>query len=447
MGGMIEVRYISTCAGIGGFELAIQLETDWECVGFSELDYEIDKKGRKHTVFAKQCYKHHFKDHKDLGDITLIDIEGLPDFDLLVGGSPCQDLSVAKKNRQGLKGERSKLFFRWLEILRVKRPKYFILENVNSMTKANKEAITNYIKERYPEVSMTMIDAALVSAQSRKRCFWTNFPVTLPEDRHIYLKDILEPVVDEKYFIRNPTVLDKLTYMKGKKKKPNGFQEGAIRFPQTEEEKPFPLLKSENSISRTSNYVAQAQRVYDVERGKSVTLSSNAGGLGAKTGLYIMPEKSFPIDANYHKGTDVQSYFERHKRQIVSGCALRTYPRIPNGEERSKNCEEREDGKAICLTSVHTDSMVKHNTITEAIGRTASSSEHISSVNKIDELGYGIRKLTPIECERLQSFPDGYTSMLSNSQRYKCLGNAVNVEVVRHIIKCLKEEVSNEKRI
>lgn len=398
-----------------------------ECVGYSEID-----------TYAIKCYTHHFPNHKNFGDISTIDIPSLPDFDLLVGGSPCQDLSVAKKNRQGLDGERSKLFFKYLEILKVKRPKWFILENVKSMPKESKERITQLLKEVYPVVYCTMVDAALVSAQSRKRLFWTNFPVSIPEDRKIFLKDILEAEVDEKYFIRNPAVLDKLTYMKGKKEKPNGFKEGGVRFPQLEQEKAFPVLTGETSISRTSNFVAQSQRVYDSERGKSVTLSSTVGGLGAMTGLYIMPDKSYPIDANYHKGTSVEHYEEKHLRQIVSGVALRTFPRVPTGEERTKNCEGRDDGKANCLTSVTTDSMVKSNTLAEALCNSAIF-ELCSPVDKVYQSGYGIRKLTPIECARLQCFPDDWCSMLSNSRQYKAFGNAVNVEVVRHIVWCLKK--------
>ena len=415
MGKIGTMKYFSTFSGIGGFEMA--MPSDWECAGYSEID-----------KFAIQCYQSHFPNHKNYGDITRIDIPNLPDFDLLVGGSPCHDLSVAKKNRKGLEGDRSKLFFKWLEILKIKKPKYFILENVNSMSKENKASITKYISEVRGDMrdySPIMVDAALVSAQSRKRLFWCNFPVSQPEDRKIFLKDILEPEVDEKYFIRNKTVLDKLTYMKGKKKKENGFQEGSIRFPQTESEKAFPILTGENSISRTSNFVAQAQigfigennmqgyRVYS-EEGKSQPLASSSGGIGGsgKSGLYIMPEKSYPLDANYHKGTDVESYFQRHKRQIVSGCAYRTRAYA----KQEGKIETREDGKANSLTSLSKDSMVE---------------------------SFGIRKLTPVECERLQSFPDNFTSILSNSQRYKCLGNAVNVDVVKHIIgeliKCQKQ--------
>ena len=510
------MKYFSTFSGIGGFEKSIQeIHPDWECVGFSEIDR-----------FAIQCYSVHFSTHKNYGDIDRIDILNLPDFDLLVGGSPCQDLSVAKKDRQGLQGEKSKLFFKWLEILKIKKPKYFILENVNSMSKENKAIITKYISEvrgDFKDYSPIMIDAALVSAQSRKRLFWCNFPVPQPQDRKIFLKDILEPIVDEKYFIRNKTVLDKLTYLKGKKKKENGFQEGNIRFPQTESEKAFPILTGENSISRTSNYiqldnsgkeqgqqqdrfydidgklrvtpypnqhniiVPQAQRVYDSDRAKSVTLSSSGGGLGARTGLYQIGfigennvqgyrvyseegksqqltgssgginsgEKTglYAVEVS-NQGTEVGKEIDKSITLMardfkgfgnqpmtpVIGCAFRTRS-YANQEGK---IEERDDGKANSLTSLNKDSMVKSiSAVGDRDNRRIGTSDkaYCLSANADSDStprcigNFGIRKLTPVECARLQCFPDSWANMLSNSRAYKAYGNAVNVEVIKHIVR------------
>lgn len=97
-----KIKYFSAFSGIGGFELAIQsVFPNAECVGFSEID-----------KYAIQIYQKHFSDHKNFGDITKIDIDNLPDFDLLVGGSPCQDLSIAKKKSGRIK----------------RKPKRFILQ-------------------------------------------------------------------------------------------------------------------------------------------------------------------------------------------------------------------------------------------------------------------------------------------------------------------------------
>lgn len=129
------------------------------------------------------------KEHKEKNKNAL-------DFDLLIGGSPCQDLSIAKKNREGLAGKRSGLFYEYVRILKEVKPKYFILENVASMPKEAKEEISRELG-----VQPVMINAALVSAQNRKRLFWvgkletdgtySQVLIDQPEDRNIFLKDIL----------------------------------------------------------------------------------------------------------------------------------------------------------------------------------------------------------------------------------------------------------------
>lgn len=100
--------------------------------------------------------------------------------DLLIGGSPCQDLSIAKgKDRKGLQGEKSILFWEFVRVLKEVKPRYFLLENVASMPKEAKKIITDTLG-----VEPIMIDAALVSGQSRKRLFWTNIPnVEQPKTR------------------------------------------------------------------------------------------------------------------------------------------------------------------------------------------------------------------------------------------------------------------------
>lgn len=146
--------------------------------------YEIDK-------YAIQISQKNYPDIFHKGDVKSFNgpLDNLWEgWDLLIGGSPCQDLSIAKKNRKGLDGDRSSLFWEYVRILNEVKPKYFILENVASMPKEAKQIITEALG-----VEPIMIDASLVSAQRRKRLFWTNIPnVTQPEDRGILLKDILE---------------------------------------------------------------------------------------------------------------------------------------------------------------------------------------------------------------------------------------------------------------
>lgn len=89
----------------------------------------------------------------------------------MIGGSPCQDLSIAKAGGKGLNGEKSGLFFEYIRLLQEVKPRYFLLENVASMKKADRDEITRIIG-----VEPIMINSSLVSAQNRKRLYWTNIP-------------------------------------------------------------------------------------------------------------------------------------------------------------------------------------------------------------------------------------------------------------------------------
>jgi DNA (cytosine-5)-methyltransferase 3A len=317
------MRYLEMFAGIGAFSQAVkELGLDWECVGFSEID-----------KYAIQIYQKHFPDHINLGDITKINPCHLPEFDFIVGGSPCQDLSIAKNNRQGLDGARSGLFWDFLSIIKLCNPKYFLLENVNSMQKEAKALITKEMG-----VQPVMVDAALVSAQSRKRLFWCNWNVSQPSDRGILLKDILESG-DPQNSITKSYCID-ANYFKGGKK------------------------ETHNQFGKRLMVIDKPIRIGDI----------GGEGQGAKTGLYMIDT---PV-----------------------GAALRSR----KGEQKLEIGGE----KSIAIHSNMDKSLVFN--------------KHV------------IRKLTPVECERLQCFPDGYTEGISNTQRYKCLGNAFNVEVIKHII-------------
>ena len=201
-----------------------------------------------------------------------------------------------------------------------------------------------------------MINASLVSAQNRKRLFWTNIPnVTLPEDRGILLKDILQPntevdermVVNGKNFSLTASYNGAVEWNSVAKKQRTMVKSYCLPATYYKENlKSLEKRKKNGLMVRIGqlNKGGQGDRIYSKE-GKSVSLSANGGGRGAKTGLYA-----------------VKDFF---------------------------------------------------------------------------------RKLTPIECERLQSLPDGFTAKginekgevdISNTQRYKALGNAFNCEVIKHII-------------
>tara|TARA_Y100000361_G_scaffold151229_2_gene168281 strand:- start:552 stop:1493 length:942 start_codon:yes stop_codon:yes gene_type:complete len=133
---------------------------------------------------------------------------------------------------------------------------------------------------------------------------------------------------------------------------------------------------------------------------------------------HVDRDKSHCIDANYFKGGNLKSYFEKHRRQLVFGARVVNRRLDERGKRQDYNrdiplqarLELRSDDKTNCITTVHKDSVV------------AYQDENITW-----------RKLTPLECERLQTVPEGYTDHVSNTQRYKMLGNGWTVDVVSHI--------------
>ena len=138
------------------------------------------------------------------------------DIDIIIGGSPCQDLSIANKNWKWLDWEKSGLFYEYARILRQVKPKWFLLENVASMRKLEKEKITNELRRIYPDVKCYTFDSILTSAWKRNRHYWTNIPgIIQPDDRWIYLKDILEdiPLSDPMWKPVKPEYLETLRSM------------------------------------------------------------------------------------------------------------------------------------------------------------------------------------------------------------------------------------------
>ena len=149
---------------------------------------EIDK-------YAIQIATKNHPDIIEIWDVCEIKWEDYQDIDLLIWGSPCQWFSVAGK-MLNFNDPRSKLFFEYVRLLRQIQPKYFLLENVK-MKKERQDIISRELW-----VEPIEINSSLVSAQNRRRLYWTNIPwVTQPKDKWILLKDILDKNVDEKYYL------------------------------------------------------------------------------------------------------------------------------------------------------------------------------------------------------------------------------------------------------
>lgn len=140
---------------------------------------------------AIKVTQHNYPNTIQLGDVKNINGEELGEIDLLMGGSPCQDFSIARVihagelgERKGLKGDKSSLFYEYLRILKEVNPRYFLLENVRMDTESEKQL------NEYLGVEGIHINSNLVSFQNRHRIYWTNIPgVTIPEDRNINFQD------------------------------------------------------------------------------------------------------------------------------------------------------------------------------------------------------------------------------------------------------------------
>lgn len=161
------------------------------------VSFEIDK-------YANAIAQKNYPNDEYYGDVTTADFTKFKGFDLLIGGSPCQDLSNYKYDRddvKGLDGSKSRLFYHYVRALKETNPKYFLLENVASMEQKWADIISRELGTK-----PIMINSSLVCAAERKRLYWTNTPnVAQLEDKKIVLKDIVveENQVPRKYFYSN----------------------------------------------------------------------------------------------------------------------------------------------------------------------------------------------------------------------------------------------------
>ena len=376
---------------------------------------EIDK-------YAIQVSQANYPDIIQVGDITKLDLSTLPKIDLVMGGSPCQGFSFAGK-QLAFDDPRSALFFEFHKAISYLQPKYFLLENV----KMKKEYLD--IISEYMGVEPIFINSSLVSAQSRQRYYWTNIPnVEQPEERGIVLRDILEDQPSEnpvKHTERNRRHLKQLdekslcmtaTMYKG------AGNNGMTLVPQKIHDIPRDVLKDNE----------RQRRVYSKE-GKSPTLLARADS-----------PKVMKSDKPQHIGTAVdvnghdilkRVYSPDGKSPTVNSMGGgNREPKVVVGAYRARSVDE--NGKRVAWKDVKPKQMLEL--------RKDEKSNSVTSVQKDnvltqDEVYW--RKLTPLECERLQTVPDNYTNHVSNTQRYKMLGNGWTIEVIAHILQNM--EVDN----
>lgn len=372
------MKFIDLFAGIGGFRYGLQ-KVEIESESSSDNESGASQHGQRafHCVwsnewdkYANQIYTKHFGEC-DSRDIRTVDTKDIPDHDLLCAGFPCQSFSIAGK-RLGFEDTRGTMFFEIARIIRDKRPRYFILENVKGLLSHDEgktfQTILGVLSNLGYEYQWQVLNSKNFGVpQNRERVFIVG-----------HLREASRPEVfpiGESYSISHQT---KYAEQAGRSRISSTIDarygslrnagETYLHYIGGIRGKRDMWLKDNKQNSRN---FSQGQRVYSSD-GIASTIAGNAGGLGGKTGLYAIP---------------VLTPDRMEKRQ--------------NGR-RFKN-----DGDpAFTLTSQD-----KHGVYD----------------------GLNIRRLTPIECERLQGFPDNWTEGISDTQRYKCLGNAVTTLVITEI--------------
>ncbi|NQX84078.1 MAG: DNA (cytosine-5-)-methyltransferase [Mycoplasmataceae bacterium] len=176
--------------------------------GMSCGQIALDKLGIKvDNYFASEIDKYAIKvtqanypNTKQIGSVTEVKGEGLPEIDLLIGGSPCQDFSTLKFKREGLRGSKSKLFYEFLRLKNEINPKYWLLENVQ-MKKESKKQLDKHLG-----VTGILIDSNKFTAQNRKRYYWTNIPIAKIDDKNLLIDNVVDKKVDEKYYCKEHQV-------------------------------------------------------------------------------------------------------------------------------------------------------------------------------------------------------------------------------------------------
>ena len=444
---------------------------------------EIDK-------YAMHVTMANYPDTKQLGSVVNVNGADLPKIDLLIGGSPCQSFSFAGK-RKGMSTKceteiltlehylelksdgyefegQSYLFWEFMRLLNECKPKYFLLENVEMGEKWEK------VLSKAIGVNGIHINSALVSAQNRKRIYWTNIGmesaglfgylvsiIRKPKDKKILLKDVLESEVDEKYYLSEKIMTGFLRHNKRhiEEKNQTGFN-----WKPTTGNKKAACLRSNPALCAKDNSVI----VHNTMPRSSTTGKGGTGPLSRTDG------KTYCLDTGNTNAVEIVGLTEVRTEE-----AKKIRKETGTNPKRAKELIERTDGKiGAILTAQTPDNLVmiakrgrqnengewvqqfeqnntgKTNTITTVqkdnlvaimLGRSASwgmpENGEGKSYTLCKEQPHGvkensrIRRLTPLECERLQTVKDNYTNHVSDSQRYKMLGNGWTVDVIAHIFK------------
>ena len=380
------IRYFDMFAGIGGFRAGLTRAGGFQCVGHCEIDKYADASYRAiHDIGEEEVY---------YPDAREIDPGGMPDFDLLCGGFPCQSWSAAG-NRLGFADPRGTLFFEIARLAEARKPAYLLLENVPRLLQHDQGQAFATILAALHELGYGLEWNVCNSAdhgtpQSRKRLFLVGY---------------LDPRCA-----------------------------GQV----------FPLPGNDGKALVQILGGPQGSRVYDIE-GVACTQTAGAGGMGGKTGLYLIPPEAAFVDLSVGEP----------RRTDTARCLTARYGQTTLSNHRAERSgvllikEGTKQGYAEAAPGDSVD-LGFPNSRTRA-GRVSKLAHDAASVQGIVERGGRIRRLMPRECLRLQGFEedqiDRLLAITSDAQAYKQAGNSVTVNVIEAIgrrIRAVDEQLRRE---
>ncbi len=380
------IRYFDMFAGIGGFRAGLTRAGGFQCVGHCEIDKYADASYRAiHDIGEEEVY---------YPDAREIDPGGMPDFDLLCGGFPCQSWSAAG-NRLGFADPRGTLFFEIARLAEARKPAYLLLENVPRLLQHDQGQAFATILAALHELGYGLEWNVCNSAdhgtpQSRKRLFLVGY---------------LDPRCA-----------------------------GQV----------FPLPGNDGKALVQILGGPQGSRVYDIE-GVACTQTAGAGGMGGKTGLYLIPPEAAFVDLSVGEP----------RRTDTARCLTARYGQTTLSNHRAERSgvllikEGTKQGYAEAAPGDSVDlGFPGSKTRADRVSKLAHDA---ASVQGIVERGGRIRRLMPRECLRLQGFAedqiDRLLAITSDAQAYKQAGNSVTVNVIEAIgrrIRTVDEQLRRE---
>ena len=388
----IEINHLDLFSGIGGFHL-----------GFERVGYKVNSFFSEIDKHAVAVYKNQFKNSTYVGSVTDVRGGDLPRIDLITFGSPCQDFSVAGK-REGMQGQRSSLILEAIRLIRECRPRVFIWENVKGTFSSNSGEDFASILQEFTDIGGYRLEWQLLNTswflpQNRERVYLVGYSSDLPRDwRGIF------PL-----------------------QKSNGSVDN-VRKQQAEITTFAPREYGWKDISPT--LMARDYKDPKIIRVRSATKRGYEEAMVGDSINFSVPNST---TRRGRVGVNKAQTLDTQCNQAVVVPSHATYP---------KSIKKILDiGKFVAGKPKALD---LYNTAVKDVSPTLTEPHH-NSLALFD--GYDIRKITPVECERLQGFPDDHTKYgdydgivkeMSKSQRYKQCGNAVTVDVVSCIAQTIK---------